>query len=93
MDDTSTQVFDPAAKRAIVNRLRRAEGQLAAVTRAVEDDAGCRTVIQRLSAVSKALDRAGFLVIANALEECLTDPDNDEAMSPEELQKLFMSLA
>ncbi|WP_209325946.1 metal-sensitive transcriptional regulator [Brevibacterium renqingii] len=97
MDDQIAASQDAAstaeAKRAIVNRLRRAEGQLAAVTRAVEEDAGCRTVVQRLSAVSKALDRAGFLVISTALEECLADPDNPEGIKPEELQKLFMSLA
>lgn len=93
MNNTSNRVFDPEAKRAIINRLRRAEGQLAAVTKAVEGDAGCRTVVQRLSAVSKALDRAGFLVISNALEECLADPDNDEGMSPKELERLFLSLA
>lgn len=57
MNTTSNRVFDPEAKRAIINRLRRAEGQLAAVTNAVEGDAGCRTVVQRLSAVSKALGR------------------------------------
>ncbi|WP_428830976.1 metal-sensing transcriptional repressor [Brevibacterium picturae] len=49
--------------------------------------------MQQLSAASKALDRAGFLIIANALEECLTDPDNADNIQPDELQKLFMSLA
>lgn len=93
MGEERSRVFDADAKRAIVNRLRRAEGQLAAVVRAVEGDVGCRAVVQRLSAVSSALDKAGFLVVYNALEECLADPDNDEGMNPEELQKLFMSLA
>ncbi|NLA66083.1 MAG: metal-sensitive transcriptional regulator, partial [Leucobacter sp.] len=44
------------AQRKIVNRLRRAHGQLAAVINAVESDAHCRYVVQQLSAVSKALD-------------------------------------
>ena len=52
---------DAEAKRKVVNRLRRAHGQLAAVIAAVEQDAHCRDVVQQLSAVSKALDRAGFL--------------------------------
>lgn len=84
---------DPEAKRKIVNRLRRAHGQLAAVIAAVEDEAHCRDVVQQLSAVSKALDRAGFLVISTALRECLTDPDADDVTSPAELEKLFLSLA
>ncbi|MCH6230604.1 metal-sensitive transcriptional regulator [Microbacterium sp. CFH 31415] len=84
---------DPEAKRKVVNRLKRAHGQLAAVINAVENDAHCRDVVQQLAAVSKALDRAGFLVISTALRECLTDPDGAEATQPEELEKLFLSLA
>lgn len=83
----------PEAKRKIVNRLRRAHGQLAAVIEAVEGEAHCRDVVQQLSAVTKALDRAGFLVISTALQECLADPDNVDSAKPEELEKLFLSLA
>ena len=92
--DTAQQLgATPEAKRKIVNRLRRAHGQLAAVIDAVEDEAHCRDVVQQLSAVTKALDRAGFLVISTALQECLTDPDGEHATKPEELEKLFLSLA
>lgn len=87
-------IHDAEAQRKIVNRLRRAQGQLAAVIAAVESDAPCRDVVQQLSAVSKALDRAGFLVISTALRECLTDPDATTAgPQAEELEKLFLSLA
>jgi len=85
---------DPAAKaeaqRKILNRLKRAQGQLTAVVNAVESDAHCRDVVQQLSAVSKALDRAGFLLISTALRDCITNPDGET--SPEELEKLFLSL-
>lgn len=80
------------SQRKIANRLRRAHGQLAAVITAVESGAHCRDVVQQLSAVSKALDRAGFLVVATALKECLTNPENDE-LDATELEKLFLSLA
>ncbi|XPP27983.1 MAG: metal-sensitive transcriptional regulator [Leucobacter sp.] len=85
------------AQRKIANRLRRAHGQLAAVIVAVESDAPCRHVVQQLSAVSKALDRAGFLVISTALKECLSNPDADpnaeDGLDAAELEKLFLSLA
>lgn len=81
------------AQRKIVNRLRRAHGQLAAVINAVESDAHCRDVVQQLSAVSKALDRAGYLVISTALKDCLTSPDGEGETDPGELEKLFLSLA
>lgn len=95
---TTTAQHDPAstdaeAKRKIVNRLRRAQGQLAAVIDAVEGDAHCRDVVQQLAAVSKALDRAGFVVISTALKECLANPGEDGAPQPDELEKLFLSLA
>ncbi|MBS1905696.1 MAG: metal-sensitive transcriptional regulator [Actinobacteria bacterium] len=84
---------DAEAVRKIANRLRRAHGQLGAVIGAVEAGEDCRVIVQQLSAVTKALDRAGFLVISTALRECLTAPDGGGSPSPEELEKLFLSLA
>jgi len=83
---------DPVAKKKIVNRLRRAHGQLAAVIDAVEDDAHCEKIVQQLSAVSKAVDRAGFLVISSALQECLSD-DDFEQEDVDRLEKLFTAFA
>lgn len=90
MTERSTEAAE--AQRKIVNRLRRAHGQLGAVIAAVEADSPCRDVVQQLSAVSKAIDRAGFLVVSTALKECLTNPE-DESLDAEELEKLFLSLA
>lgn len=91
--ETDPEWHDPDAARKIANRLRRAQGQLGAVIGAVESGADCRAVVQQLSAVTKALDRAGFLVISTALRQCLSDPTAEGAPSPEELEKLFLSLA
>lgn len=62
-----TQTRDDEAKRKVVNRLRRAHGQLAAVIAAVEHalPGGGAAARRR----SKALDHAGFLVISSALQE------------------------
>ncbi|MCB1297392.1 MAG: metal-sensitive transcriptional regulator [Microthrixaceae bacterium] len=87
----------PDAQRKVINRLRRAQGQLNAVIAAVEADASCRQVVTQLAAVSSALDRAGFAIISTAMQECLTDPagaaDGEGGTNPEELEKLFMMLA
>ncbi|WP_026919052.1 metal-sensitive transcriptional regulator [Gordonia shandongensis] len=82
---------DPA-RTAIVNRLRRAHGQLAGVIAMIEDERDCHEVVTQLAAVSKALDRAGFKIIATNLRSCLTDPDGD-GPDAESLEKLFLSLA
>jgi DNA-binding FrmR family transcriptional regulator len=81
-----------AQQRKIVNRLRRAEGQLSAVIKAVESGAECRDIVIQLSAVSKALDRAGYAIVASAMRTCIADPE-DTSMTPEELEKLFLTLA
>ena len=81
-----------AQQRKIVNRLRRAQGQLAAVVNAVESGADCRDVVIQLAAVSKALDRAGYAIVASAMRTCIADPQ-DESMTPDELEKLFLTLA
>ncbi|QDO87254.1 metal-sensitive transcriptional regulator [Ornithinimicrobium ciconiae] len=91
MSQPAEIAHDPEAKRKIVNRLRRAQGQLAAVIDAVESDAHCRDSVHQLAAVSKALDRAGFLMISSALKECMTAPDGQSDV--DELEKLFLSLA
>lgn len=86
---------DPETMRRVVNRLRRAEGQLHAVIASIGPDANCRDVVTQLSAVSKALNRAGFMIVANALEDCLVEDGDDthDGMSVGEIEKLFLSLA
>ncbi len=64
-----------AAKKQVLNRLKRAYGQLGAVIAAVGSDADCRTVVTQLAAVSSAVERAGFAIVATGMKRCLTaDP-------------------
>jgi len=82
-----------AAQRAVVNRLRRAQGQLAGVIRMLEEERECHDVITQLAAVAKALDRAGFTLIAGNLQECLSDTGENRAERLAQLEKAFLSLA
>ncbi len=88
---------DPEAMRRILNRLKRAEGQLHALIGSFGADANCRDVVTQLAAVSKALDRAGYAIIANAMVSCASDDGHGEGihdgMTTEEIEKLFLSLA
>lgn len=87
---------DTDAQRRILNRLRRARGQLDGVIRAVEEGGSCRDVVTQLSAVTSALDKAGFAVVATAMKDCVNDPDGThptEGITTEELEKLFLTLA
>ncbi len=86
---------DPATQRRIVNRLRRARGQLNAVIDSMETGGSCRDVVTQLAAVSSALDKAGFAIIASAMKNCLDDPEGvtEDGITAEELEKLFLTLA
>ncbi len=78
----------------VLNRLRRAHGQLAGVISMIENGRDCKDVVTQLAAVSRALDRAGFKIVATGLRECMTgDADNREPMTEAELEKLFLALA
>ena len=65
--------LDPGQLGPINNRLKRAQGQLGAVLRMLEEGRECEDVITQLAAVSRALDRAGFAIIATGLKQCLTE--------------------
>ena len=79
----------------VVRRLRRAEGQIRGVIAMLEDGRDCAEVVTQLSAASRALDRAGFKIIASGLQQCLTAKNSgeDQAANLEQMQKLFLSLA
>ncbi|MDN6429137.1 MAG: metal-sensitive transcriptional regulator [Actinomyces sp.] len=89
-------IDDPDARRRVLNRLRRARGQLDGVIAAVEQGGTCREVVTQLAAVSSALDRAGFVIISTAMRDCLADPEGHEReddITTEELEKLFLTLS
>lgn len=77
----------------VLKRLRRAQGQLGAVIRMIEEERDCREILTQLSACSKAVDRAGFALIATGMQHCNTseNPTRDDDMAA--MEKLFLSLA
>jgi DNA-binding FrmR family transcriptional regulator len=92
-------VGDENAMVEVLNRLRRAQGQLAGVISMIEAGRDCKDVVTQLAAVSKALDRAGFKIVATGLRECVLGASADgakkgkSALTEAELEKLFLSLA
>jgi DNA-binding FrmR family transcriptional regulator len=86
---------DETATGDVIKRLRRAEGQIRGVIAMLEDGRDCAEVVIQLAAVSRALDRAGFKVIASGLQQCVTAAANgeDQGVNLEQMEKLFLSLA
>ncbi|TIC84484.1 metal-sensitive transcriptional regulator [Nocardioides sp. GY 10127] len=73
----------------VVNRLRRAQGQLGGVLRMIEEGRETDDVLSQLKAVSRALDRAGFALIATELRRSLADLPEDEVAR---LERSFLSM-
>jgi DNA-binding FrmR family transcriptional regulator len=61
----------------------------------LEDGRDCADVVTQLAAVSRALDRAGFKLIASGLQKCVTEREGGAVPTVDEaqLEKLFLSLA
>jgi DNA-binding FrmR family transcriptional regulator len=79
----------------VIKRLRRAEGQIRGVIAMLESGRDCADVVTQLAAASRALDRAGFKIIASGLQQCVVAQLNgeDQDIDVERLEKLFLSLA
>ena len=88
MVELRPQDMDP-----IVKRLRRAQGQIGGVLRMIEEGRDCEDIVTQVAAVSRALDRAGYAIIATGLKQCLTDSGGADTVDSEKMEKLFLSLA
>jgi DNA-binding FrmR family transcriptional regulator len=76
-------------------RLRRAAGQVQAVERMLAEGKECRDVVTQLSAATKALEQAGFKLIAAGLTYCLENPEDAAAdgYPLQAVERMFMKLA
>jgi DNA-binding FrmR family transcriptional regulator len=84
-------VIDPAELVATLKRLKRVQGQIGGIVTMIEQGRDCREIVTQVAAASKALDRAGFSIIATGLRECVLNEDS--AYDSAQMEKLFLSLA
>ena len=84
--------LQPEVNTEVLTRLKRARGQLDGVINMIETGRSCAEVVTQLAAVSKAIDRAGFKVVATGMQECFEKGDH-APMTRDQLEKLFLSLA
>jgi DNA-binding FrmR family transcriptional regulator len=84
--------LNPDEMQAVSKRLKRAQGQIGGIVKMIEEGRDCQDIVTQVAAVSKALDRAGFAIIALGLRQCIVDPNSD-TMDVGSMEKLFLSLA
>lgn len=84
--------LEPEEIKAIITRLKRANGHLASVIRMLEEGAECEDALMQLAAVNKAVGRGGYALVATGLQKCLAEggPDSVDA---KKMEKLFLALA
>lgn len=77
-----TQLMDADARTDILNRLRRAEGQIRGVQRMIEGGESCLKIGQQFSAVRKALDSTYLRMTL-----CFLEQELDACLKPDDAQK------
>jgi DNA-binding FrmR family transcriptional regulator len=85
--------LNPEQMGHVVNRLRRAQGQIGGILRMIEEGRECKDIVTQLAAVNRALDRAGFAIIATGLKQCLSETGDQQSVDLKTMEKLFLSLA
>ena len=79
----------------LIRRLRRVEGQVRGIQQMLSEGRDCRDVVTQMSAANKALEQAGFTLVAAGLTWCLEDPERSAAEGYDiaDVQKMFTKLA
>ncbi|HLA82954.1 MAG TPA: metal-sensitive transcriptional regulator [Thermoleophilia bacterium] len=87
-EDTTTETGESAnpETEALLNRLRRIEGQIRGIHRMLAEDRVCEDVVTQLMAARSSLDQVGLLIIDRHIDRCLVG-DSDPAQALENLQQ------
>lgn len=88
-DNTETAAAQRTASpetEALLNRLRRIEGQIRGIHRMIEQDRVCEDIVTQLMAVRSSLDQVGLLIIDRHIDRCLAGR-GDPAQALQELQQ------
>ena len=84
--------LEPEDIKAVITRLERANGHLAAVIRMLEDGSECEDALTQLAALNRAISRGGYALVAAGLEQCLAEGGRG-SVDTKKLERLFLALA
>ncbi len=68
-------------------RLRKIEGQVAAIDRMIEEDVPCENVLMQVNAAKSALTKVGSIILEGHMNHCVKDAI-DKGDSSEAIQDL-----
>lgn len=71
----------------VINRLKRAEGQVRGIQKMIEENKECEAVVTQLTAVRSSIDRIMGIVVAENLKYCLSNPESDQELQQAKIDK------
>ncbi len=74
-------------KKDILNRLKRAEGQLRGIQKMIEEDKECIDIVTQLTAVRSSINRTMGIVISTKINQIIENPVEDKEKQEEKLQE------
>ena len=74
-------------KKDIINRLKRAEGQLRGIKKMIDEDQECIDIVTQLTAVRSSINRTIGIVIGNKINQVIEEPVADPKQQEENLAK------
>lgn len=81
-------------KQDLLNRLRRAEGQVRGIHRMIEEDTYCIDVLTQVSAVTKALETVALALMEDHLSHCVAEAVREGGtVADEKLQEATAAIA
>lgn len=74
-------------KKNMLNRLKRAEGQLRGIQKMVEEDQECIDIVTQLSAVRSSINSMMGIAIAQKVKACIEEPSDDLSLQEARLEE------
>ncbi|MDW8742236.1 metal-sensitive transcriptional regulator [Streptococcus suis] len=74
-------------KKDMMNRLKRAEGQLRGIQKMVEEEQECIDIVTQLSAVRSSINSMMGIAIAQKVQFCIEHPSDDPEEQERRLQE------
>jgi len=76
-------------QKAMLNRLKRVEGQLRGIQRMIINEKPCQEILLQLSAARKAMQNACIEILKGYVKKCLAESGNPDM---DELERLISTL-
>jgi len=76
-------------KKDILNRLKRAEGQLRGIQKMIDEEQECLDIVTQLTAVRSSINRTLGLVIGNKISQLMEQPEDNSEIQDAKIQQVL----